>query len=61
MATYQRGELVEALESAAWGMEVGQLSNPVVTDGGVFLLRYAEEAPAQIPPMDTLCLSCRWS
>ena len=51
MSTYQRGELVDVLESAAWALGVGEISDPVVTEGGVFMLRYAAEAPAAVPPM----------
>jgi len=54
MSTYQRGELVDVLESAAWALAVGEVSEPVVTEGGVFLLRYAAEAPAAVPPMEAI-------
>jgi parvulin-like peptidyl-prolyl isomerase len=54
MSAYQKGELVETLEAVAWSLELGQVSDPVVTDGGVFLLRYAEVAPSQLPPLDQL-------
>ena len=54
MSTYQRGELVDVLESAAWSLKVGEFSEPVVTEGGVFLLRYAAEAPASVPPMEAI-------
>ena len=32
----------------------GEVSQPLVTEGGAFLLRYAEEAPAQVPPMESI-------
>ena len=54
MATYQRGELVEQLEEAAWALEVGQVTEPLVAEGGAFLLRYAEEAVPEIPPMESI-------
>lgn len=54
MSAYQKGELVDTLESAAWSLELGQVSEPVVTDGGVFLLRYVEVAPSQLPPVDEI-------
>lgn len=54
MASYQRGELVDQLEIAAWALELGGVSEPLLTEGGAFLLRFAEEAPAQVPPMDTI-------
>jgi parvulin-like peptidyl-prolyl isomerase len=42
------------MSAVAWSLELGQVSDPVVTDGGVFLLRYAEVAPSQLPPLDQL-------
>ena len=54
MSSYQRGELVDQLETAAWALSLGEVTQPLVTEGGAFLLRYAEEAPPQIPPMETI-------
>jgi parvulin-like peptidyl-prolyl isomerase len=54
MSTYQRGELVESLETVAWALALGEVSEPVLTDGGVFLLRYAEVAPSQLPDLEAL-------
>ncbi|MEC7242450.1 MAG: SurA N-terminal domain-containing protein [Myxococcota bacterium] len=54
MSSYQRGELVDQLETAAWALGLGEVSQPLVTEGGAFLLRYAEEAPAQVPPMESI-------
>lgn len=54
MSSYQRGELVDELETAAWALSLGEVTQPLVTEGGAFLLRYAEEAPPQIPPMESI-------
>jgi len=54
MSAYQRGELVDSLETAAWALGLGEVSQPVLTEGGVFLLRYAEEAPIQLPDIDSI-------
>jgi peptidyl-prolyl cis-trans isomerase SurA len=54
MSSYQKGELVDSLEAVAWALSLGEISAPVITDGGVFLLRYAEVAPIQLPPMEQI-------
>lgn len=54
MSAYQKGELVESLEAVAWSLPLGGVSAPVVTDGGVFLLRYAEVAPSQMPALEQM-------
>jgi peptidyl-prolyl cis-trans isomerase SurA len=54
MSAYQKGELVESLEAVAWSLPLGDVSAPVVTDGGVFLLRYAEVAPSQMPDLEQM-------
>lgn len=38
MGTYQKGELVDVLDEVAFALEVGEVSAPVVTPQGVFVL-----------------------
>ena len=59
MGTYRQGELVSTLDEPAFALEVGQLSDPIVTGQGTFLLyifdRYPEEPPPFEEVRDRLC------
>ncbi len=47
MGTFVQGELVDALDGPAFSTEIGQVSTPIVTEQGVFLLevRSREKVP----------------
>lgn len=50
MGTYRKGELVDTLDTAAFALEVGQLSDPILTPQGVFLLTvFKREQEAAVP------------
>ena len=49
MGTYHEGDLVGALDTAAFSLDVGQTSEPVATPQGVFLL-HAFDKKTEAPP-----------
>ena len=54
MSAYSRGELVGALDEAVFGAVVGGLTPPIVTQGGIFLIRVAEEVAGDAPSFESL-------
>ena len=52
MGIYRQGELVSTLDAPAFALEVGQLSEPVVTGQGVFLLYVFDRYPEEPPPFE---------
>jgi peptidyl-prolyl cis-trans isomerase SurA len=52
MGTYRQGELVATLDEPAFALEVGQLSAPIVTGQGTFLLYIFDRYPEEPPPFE---------
>ncbi|MDG1481924.1 MAG: peptidyl-prolyl cis-trans isomerase [Myxococcota bacterium] len=52
MGTYRQGELVETLDAPAFALQAGELSAPVVTGQGTFLLYVFDRYPEEPPPFD---------
>lgn len=45
-----KGDLDKSLETAAWPLKVGEVSEPVAARGGLHLLQVSERRESQIPP-----------
>lgn len=52
MGVVQKGQLMADLDSAVFALEVGQITQPVATSAGVFLVRLAERVVPPPPPFD---------
>ena len=52
MGTYKQGELVATLDGPAFALEIGQLSEPIVTGQGTFLLYVFDRYPEEPPPFE---------
>jgi parvulin-like peptidyl-prolyl isomerase len=48
MGTYKQGELLEILDTPAFATEVGQVTEPIVTGQGVFLLEVRSRKAAPL-------------
>ena len=49
---FKPGELLPGLDAAAFAIEVGQVTDPVATSGGIFLLKVVAQLPAAIPAFE---------
>ena len=54
MGSFQKGDLVGTLDRAAFALEEGGVSEPIVTPQGVFILRAAKRIAAQPPALDEI-------
>ena len=52
MGTYAQGELVAALDEPAFATPIGQISDPVVTAQGVFLLYVFDRQVMDVAPFE---------
>jgi peptidyl-prolyl cis-trans isomerase SurA len=52
MGTFKPGELFQALDEVAFALPPGQISDPVVTPRGVFVLRVVERIEPTPPPFE---------
>ncbi len=48
MGTYKQGELVDILDKPAFAVPIGQVSEPILTEQGVFLLQVRSRKKAQL-------------
>jgi len=54
MGTYQEGQLQAEMESVAFALEKGGVSDPVVTPRGVFIFTVFDARQKEPPPMDSV-------
>lgn len=54
-----QGDLDRSLETAAWKLEVGKVSEPVAGRGGLHLLQVAERRESRIPPFADVAAKIR--
>jgi len=54
MSTYAQGELVGVLDEAVFSLEIGELSEPIETLAGVFMLMVSEEIAGDSPSFESL-------
>ncbi len=54
MGTYEEGQLQAEMAEVAFALEVGQISDPVVTPRGVFLFTVFDSRRKEPPAMDTV-------
>lgn len=54
MGSYEEGQLQAEMEAVAFSLEVGQVSDPVVTPRGVFVFSVFDMRRKEPPPMETV-------
>lgn len=54
MGSYEEGQLQAEMEAVAFSLEVGQVSDPVVTPRGVFVFSVFDMRRKEPPPMDAV-------
>jgi peptidyl-prolyl cis-trans isomerase SurA len=48
------GSLPESVDRAAFGLELGEVSEPVVVGGELWILKLVERAPSELPPFEAV-------
>jgi len=51
---FKPGELLPELDAAAFAVEIGGVTEPLASAGGIFLLRAAAQLAAQVPSFETV-------